>query len=436
MKVAVIGAGFLGLAAASDLANKGHQVTVFEAAPLPGGLAAGFQNPGWDWTIEKHYHHIFSSDTAIKNWLTELSLASGLVFKKVKTATLFQGKIRSLDSIVSLLSYQPLKFLNRLKLGFGLGLLKIWPWGDQLDRWPAADWIKKVMGQESWQKVWKPLFVGKFGKFSDRINLAWFWARIVARTADLGIYRGGFGRLAIEVSNLLQKHGVIFKFGQPVKSLRRILTDWRVETQSGFENFDQVLIAAESRIALQLTKGLAATPAQKLWQKKNTKLAGLGAITLVLELDAEFFNDGTYWLNINEPGWPFLAVVEQTRLTGIEPFDHHSIVYVGKYGDVAGAEGQQWLSQTDVEIFEKYLPFLKLLKADFESHLISKMVFREAFAQPLVFVNHRKNLPTIDTPWQDLYWASMQQVYPWDRGINHAVRLGRKAAKIMMTARS
>jgi NADPH-dependent glutamate synthase beta subunit-like oxidoreductase len=37
-KVAVIGAGPAGLAAANDLALKGHEVTIFEAQPEPGGM--------------------------------------------------------------------------------------------------------------------------------------------------------------------------------------------------------------------------------------------------------------------------------------------------------------------------------------------------------------------------------------------------------------
>jgi hypothetical protein len=64
--------------------------------------------------------------------------------------------------------------------------------------------------------------------------------------------------------------------------------------------------------------------------------------------------------------------------------------------------------------------------------VISKQMFKAGFAQPLVFPAHRLNVPTIDTPWSNLYWASMQHVYPWDRGINFAVDIGRKAAATMM----
>ncbi len=39
-KIAILGAGFGGMAAAYDLRRLGHQVTIYEAAEQAGGLAA------------------------------------------------------------------------------------------------------------------------------------------------------------------------------------------------------------------------------------------------------------------------------------------------------------------------------------------------------------------------------------------------------------
>jgi protoporphyrinogen oxidase len=72
MKIAIIGAGFSGMTAAYDLSKAGHQVTIFESANFVGGLASGFKEPGWDWSVEKFYHHWFASDKYMLGLIKEL----------------------------------------------------------------------------------------------------------------------------------------------------------------------------------------------------------------------------------------------------------------------------------------------------------------------------------------------------------------------------
>ena len=62
MRIAIIGAGFGGMAAAYDLKKAGHEITIYESADYVGGLASGFKEPHWDWFVEKFYHHWFQSD--------------------------------------------------------------------------------------------------------------------------------------------------------------------------------------------------------------------------------------------------------------------------------------------------------------------------------------------------------------------------------------
>jgi protoporphyrinogen oxidase len=59
-------------------------------------------------------------------------------------------------------------------------------------------------------------------------------------------------------------------------------------------------------------------------------------------------------------------------------------------------------------------------------------VFRAPYAQPIPLVNHSEKLPDVRTPWKGLYLASMSQVYPWDRGTNYAVEMGRQAAAMAL----
>ena len=69
---AIVGAGFGGLSAAYDLINAGYRVTIYEAEDHAGGLASGFRQPHWDWSVEKYYHHWFESDAHLLGLIDEL----------------------------------------------------------------------------------------------------------------------------------------------------------------------------------------------------------------------------------------------------------------------------------------------------------------------------------------------------------------------------
>ncbi|MDH7516308.1 MAG: FAD-dependent oxidoreductase, partial [Bacteroidota bacterium] len=72
MRIAVIGAGAAGLAAAFDLAGAGHQTIVYEAGAEVGGLAAGFRDERWSWSLEKFYHHWFYTDKDVLRLIDEI----------------------------------------------------------------------------------------------------------------------------------------------------------------------------------------------------------------------------------------------------------------------------------------------------------------------------------------------------------------------------
>jgi len=117
MKVAIIGAGFGGMAAAYDLQKAGHEVTIFEAAEFVGGLASGFKEPYWDWSVEKFYHHWFASDKHMLSLIDELGLSEDVIFPRPYTVLLYDGKWYPFDSILKALLFPGLGFgLNKIRL--------------------------------------------------------------------------------------------------------------------------------------------------------------------------------------------------------------------------------------------------------------------------------------------------------------------------------
>ncbi len=424
MKIAIIGAGFSGLAAAYQLVKTGHQVEVFESAPYPGGLASGFQETQWQWNLEKHYHHIFASDKDILNFFKELGLADLVFFQETRTANLHDGQIARLDSGLALLNYRQLSFVNRLRTGFGMAVFKLCPFGQVFEKFTAKELLIKLMGKQAWQVVWEPLFVGKFGELAGKINAAWFWARIYTRTKKLGYFKGGFGQAAWQVSHKLEDLGVKFYFSNSIQKIKEKNNQVLLDDGQQTKFYDRILFT-QTFPALSKIYPEAKTILTKKHQL-DSLATSLAAQTLVLQLDQPFFKDQTYWLSINEKNWPFLAVVEHTNFVAKEHYDQQHLLYVGKYLPVEAPEFQFNKNQ----LLKLYQPYLAKLNPQFMEHVTKIWLFKENFAQPVVYKNHSRLVPDLKLTEQ-VYWASMQHVYPFDRGVNFAVKLGVKVAKLI-----
>ncbi len=105
MHIAIIGAGVGGMAAAYDLLKAGHEVTIYEAADYVGGLAAGFKEPGWDWSVERFYHHWFQTDHDMMGLIDELGWKDQVVTRRPFTVMYHNGKFYPFDSYLYALLY-------------------------------------------------------------------------------------------------------------------------------------------------------------------------------------------------------------------------------------------------------------------------------------------------------------------------------------------
>ena len=421
MKIAIIGAGFGGLAAAFDLSkSKENQIEIIDPNEFAGGLATGYKAKKWNWTLEEHYHHAFDTDKALKQFLVDLGLRDQLVYKNAKSSTLYKGKILQIDSPISLLRFNEISFFSRLRTGAVLAFLKILPDGILLERYKASQFLIKTMGEESWRVIWEPLFVSKFGRFKDQVNLSWFWARVNPRTKALGYFNGGFKRLAELIQRKLVKKGVKFLLSTRVEKITKENEDFvlSIVDKNGkkkIKQYDLVISTLASPVFSKLID---------LPELKRKELIGLGAITMVLRLKKKLLKDGTYWLNVNEKDWPFVAIVEHDNYISSSHYGGESLVYLGRYLETTDEAYQK----TTKQLLNDYRPYLKKIDPLFDQNLIEAKVFKAPFAQPISFINQSRFLPGFDTSVKNLYWVCMQHIYPFDRGINHAVNSARKLA--------
>lgn len=420
MRIAVIGAGFTGLAAAVELVKKGHDVEIYEKDSLPGGLAVGFSHAGWNWSLEKHYHHLFTSDQAIRKLAA--FVGHPIIFTRPNTSTWVSTGIFPLDSPQGLLKFKILPVIDRLRTGLVLAFLKFNPFWKIFESVAAEKFIKSSMGENSWRVLWEPLMVHKFGNYSKIISASWFWARIFKRSASLGYPEGGFQKLAESVAKYIVDHKGKLYFETTVKS---ISSELEIVTESGKrQKYDKIICTLPSAQFLNIVSELPFD-----YVNKMNSLTGIGAVNLVLSIKHGLLPNKIYWLNVNISNAPFLSVVEHTNFISSLHYADEHLVYIGNYL----SPDHKYFTLSANQLLSKYLPYLKNINPEFKSDWVkTSWIWKTKFAQPIIPINYSKYIPSLKTPIRNLFLANIQQVYPWDRGTNYAVELGLKAATLCL----
>jgi protoporphyrinogen oxidase len=428
--IAIIGAGIGGMAAAYDLARAGHKVTIFEASDQVGGLATGFKEPLWDWTVEKYYHHWFTSDRHILGLINELGWQNQVLFPRPYTVMYHEGKFYPFDSISTAICFPGLGWgINKARFGMvGLYLRLNNNWRP-LEQVTVDAWMRKWAGNQVYKLMWEPLVIGKFGeRYARQVNMAWMWARLKARTTRLGTFEGGFQAFADQFAARLRDMGVDIRLQTPVSRINPLpLGGLSLETAQAVLPFYQALVTTSPELMARLSPTLPSDYLAGLLSLKS-----MGAVVMILALKQRLSRESYYWYNIpKSAGFPYLALVEHTNFVSPEHFGGDHIIYIGDYLE----QDHEHFKMSQDQLLELFLPTLARINPDFSPAWVRKTwLFRTIYAQPVPMLNHSSNVPTIQTPIPGLFFASMSQVYPWDRGTNFAVEIGRKAAGMMLAS--
>src|SRR5579859_2872225 len=323
MRIAILGGGATGLTLAYRLSRAGKEVVVFEREAELGGLASATTINGI--YLEKFYHHLFKTDKVARALIHELGLGDRLQWFRPTTSNLIGGRRYQLDSPLTLLRFPALPLVDRLRLASCIAYLKAESNYHRLEGVTATAWVRRWMGRRTDDVLMRPLLRSKFGTRADDILMSWLWSRFHERTTSLGYMRGGFQQLYNRLGDEVERHGGVIHLGIGVTAVAPEGNgSFTVEAGEHGGRFDRVVSTLPTRTTLRVVRGLPDEFRQRYdWGE------AFGAQCLILTLDRRYGD--TYWLSINDPGFPFLVLVEHTNLMPPEDYGGAHILYLGNY---------------------------------------------------------------------------------------------------------
>jgi protoporphyrinogen oxidase len=426
--VAVVGGGFGGLAAAMALARAGRRIVLLEAESTLGGLAGTFEF-GDGVAVEKFYHHWFTSDRNVPELVAQLGMIDDVVTMPSHTGMYVNGRIWSLSTPLDLMRFSALSLSDRFRLGISiLRVRRVKDW-HTIEHLSIPEWLAPLCGQRVYERVWEPLVRAKFGKYADKISAVWMWKKLVLRGSTRGkrgeeqlvYFKGGFGRLAAAVGAYIETQGGEIRLET---SATGVATNGarvtELQTTGGAVVADQYLFTPSFSIVADLFRDVG----PQEWLAGLRRVNYLGNVCLVLRLSVSLSD--TYWLNVNDPGFPFVGVIEHTNFDAPAHYGGDRIVYLSRYLDV---DDPVWVMDED-EYLEYALGHLRRMFPRFDrSWVRDHRTWRARYAQPVTERGYSSYVPPSTTPWTNATIATMAQVYPEDRGTNYAIRDGFAAAR-------
>ena len=449
--IAIIGSGFLGLTLALRLSEAGNQVTVYESAPEIGGLASAWQIGDVVW--DKHYHVTLLSDSLTRKVVEEISLGDEFEWVETKTGFYTDGQLVSMSNTLEFLQFPPLGLISKFRLGatiFYASRVKDWK---ALEKISVEDWLTRLSGKKTFEKMWKPLLKAKLGLAYKETSAAFIWATIqrmyAARNSGLkkemfGYVRGGYARVLERFGEHLREKGVEIRLNTRVEKIEKsadgkiILATEDTENikkeQSVYGNlhnrselsvrsvssvakssFDSVVLTCPSNIAAKICPQLTDVEKQKL---TNIKYQGIVCASVLMKKSLSNF----YVTNITDET-PFTGIIEMSALVDKNEFGGNALVYLPKYV----APDDELFEKSDAEIEDIFLNALEKMYAHFKREdVVNFKISRVRQVFPLPTLEYSANVPSVETSIDNLFIVNSAQITNGTLNVNETVMLAER----------
>jgi protoporphyrinogen oxidase len=430
-RLAIVGGGMLGMTLAHQLSKAGKNVTLFEASPNWGGLAAAWQIGDMVW--DKHYHVTLLSDQHTRGLVSDLGLENEMRWAQTKTGFYSNGKFHSLSTSVDFLKFPLLNPIDKARLaGTILYASRIQDW-KQLENIPVADWLTKLSGKRTFEKIWLPLLRAKLGENYKDTSAAFIWTTIArmyaARRSGMkkemfGYMAGGYARILDTFARELFTRRVYLKQGNPVRQIIKQPTG-HVTIQYGDSvqsHFDRVIVTAAAPLANKMLPILEYKEKQRL---ANIRYQGVVCASVVLKKAL-----GPYYVtNITDSWVPFTGVIEMSALVDREEFNGNHLVYLPKYASPNDAI----FDQSDERIEETFLNAIARMYPHFRREdVLAFKISRVRNVVALPTLQYSEIAPPMNTSVHGLYLVNSAQITNGTLNVNETVQLAKQSAEAIL----
>ncbi len=311
-----------------------------------------------------------------------------------------------------------------IKSNFGIGILKIKSIKNynKIENITTENWIIKNCGKKVYEKIWEPLLISKYADKKSKISMAWLWGKINLRSSSsklitecLGYMDGSFEVIIQNLEKYLIENGCKIKYNYEVKNIVELNSKWLLDGNT----YDAILSTVAYPITKKIYKDyLSNEEIQKMDMVKYT-----AARTMIITSKKPFTS--FYWLNNGDKNIPFGGIIEHTNMVSSSNYNGNNIIYISNYM----FQNDKLFKLSKQELYKIYLPYLKKIADNFNSNdIIDYDVYDELYAQPVIETNYSDKILPFKLQRKGLYIATMPQIYPEDRGMNYAIKMGYEVA--------
>ncbi len=422
-RVAVIGAGIMGLAAAYHAQKAGHRLVVYEADKVPGGMAAHFDFGGL--SLERYYHFVCKADRPTFELMGELGISDRMRWVPTRMGVYTGGRVHAWGDPVALLKFPGLSPIEKLRYGLMMFMATRRESAGDLEHLSAKQWIERACGPRVYDSMWRPLFDLKFYEFADNISAAWLWTRIkrvgTSRKSlfqeELGYIEGGSETLVRALVEAIEEGGGAVRLGAPVTEV--LVENGAVKgVRSGgtVEAYDSVISTIPTPLVSKMIPGLPDDAKNAYDAIKN-----VGVVCLIFKLRKSITPN--FWVNVFDPSMNIPGFVEFSRLRPTP----NTIVYVPYYMPTTSANWRR----SNADLIGEAFGYLKRINPSLtDADRIDAKAGRLLYAQPVCPPGFAAVIPRTQTPVVGLQVADTCFYYPEDRGVSEGARW----AKLMAAA--